>query len=32
MLTCDARVKKRNRFVEIKRFHARANYSIKHID
>ena len=32
MLTCDARIKKRNKFVEVKRFHARANYLTKYIN
>lgn len=32
MLTCDARVEKRDRFVEVKRFHARADRSTRHID
>jgi hypothetical protein len=32
MLTYDARVKKRNRFVEVKRFYVRINYSTKYIN
>jgi len=32
MLTCDARVEKRDRFVGVKRFHARADHSTRHID
>ena len=32
MLTSDARVEKRDRFVGVKRFHARADHSTRHID
>jgi len=32
MLTYNAKIKKRNKFVKIKRFYVQAKYSIKHIN
>jgi len=32
MLTYNARIKKRDRFVEVKRFYIRTDYSTKYID